>query len=100
VYVKKTFPNFSRSRRSWDILQEVKESSSWFPCGTLNELHGHKWTIKPSMCALDAVKTIKKKIVPNFRMIVEVTKNFYRWWEVISSSSLSSDAGEFFLEMV
>ncbi len=52
------------------------------------------------MCALDAVKTIKKKIVPNFRMIVEVTKNFYRWWEVISSSSLSSDAGEFFLEMV
>jgi hypothetical protein len=53
------------------------------------------------MCALDAVKKIKKKIVPNFRMIVEVTNNFfYRWWEVVSSSSLSSDAGEFFLEMV
>jgi hypothetical protein len=60
--VKKTVSNFSRSRRSWDILQEeVKESSPWFPCGTLNELHGHKWTTKPSMCALDAVKKLKKK---------------------------------------
>jgi hypothetical protein len=54
------------------------------------------------MCALDAVKKIKKKIeVPNFRLIVEVTNNFfYRWWEVVSSSSLSPDAGIFFLEMV
>ncbi len=46
-------------------------------------------------------KNLRKKQVPNFRMTVEVTTNFfYSWREVVLSSSLSSDAGEFFLEMV